>query len=933
MKIKQWKKLAAIVLSVLIFIQSVDWSGAFQLASAYGAEPVSEQEEFTGESAGGQQADEPEEEAEADAGQAEEIPAATGEGILPEGTGLAYQDGIYKGNLSISRSSYLEADLLIEGDLILDGKLQMNHHTLIVKGAVIIYNGELIVDGTVEAEEFRCSSGKITFAKGTLVSNSSLYLDYCNTVIEMTNAEDLFRIQGNLYIDNDFSGVLSFTKGTLELTGDYLELPDSNGIFQKTGIAAGEEFRLLLSGSGSQMLDIQSEETCILNVEMAGEDVRRLYLPKRNTIQNYNADACEIYEGVYRLTQEAYNFEYKQYTRNGNYYYDTVYLEAGEFCNDNNSIFIFGDFYQNGNLKLKNGITVKGNYAVQALIKQEEQIVTAPSEGILDMRESSYKSITVYGDFVMNSLKDHTGFLTTGSLVLYGSLYQYGTGMSNFVPEGSFYLDFRGYEDGRNSQISFEDTEQNWLPQMYASATTVELLNEFSIKNAFYGTYKGTVQVTGETLSNLQYCTVQARLMEDIVLQDNLTLPNVSFVTEGALDINGHNLVCRELIFPDNSNGHLVMEQESGVVQVLNDFYTGSLYPCDNMNQGKLILCGNVTQKNNGTPDNLVTGPELLVIFGGSNRVQEISFDSEESMLHTVEIRNGTGGHTRFLTDVSIGNLDDVSGTLLQPTEGIKGYTLTEDTVIEGNLWLIGGVLDLNGHTLQVKGDVYGAAGVININKGRLQVEGDLRLQEYSGKDDTPSFGGSMIQIQMSYPEDTVIIRGDFYEQYEGLNSINISSGTWELAGSLYAYSGKVSFGEGCRVVLNGTTLQELESTQAVLNLGTLSIENREGVRFTGDILVDKNLYDNGCRKEGILFVSGIGVPASDYTGDLQVEQGSNTSLTLRQDIRIQGNLYLNKSVSLGSYSLQADTIEVNQTCSIDRGSMQCDTQIGRAHV
>ena len=584
MKTKQWKKLGAIVLSVLIFIQSVDWSGVFHLASVYGAEPASEQGEFTDDrNAGEQGAEELREEQERDAEEVEET-SATGEGIIPEGEGLVYQDGIYKGTLNLTQPSYLEEDLIIEGDLILNRRLQLNQHTLIVKGTVRVYTGELIVDGTMEAEEFFCSSGNITFAKGTLISAGSLYLDYCNTVIEMTNDEDLFQIQGNLYIDNDFCGVLNFMKGTLELAGDYLELPDSNDTFQKTGIAAGEEFRLLLSGSDSQMLDIQSEGTSILNVEMVGEEVRRLYLPKRNTIQNYNSDACEIYEGVYRLTQEVYDFEYKQYTRNGNYYYDMVYLEAGEFCNDKNNISIFGDFYQNGNLKLKNGMTVKGNYGVQSLIKQEAQIETAPSEGILDMRESSYKSITVYGDFVMNSLKDHTGFLTTGSLILYGSLYQYGIGVSNFVPEGSFYLDFRGYEDGRSSQISFEDTEQNWLPQMYANAAAVELLNEFPIKNAFYGTYKGTVLVTNETLSNLQYCTVQARLIEDIVLENNLPLPNVSFVAEEGLDINGYSLVCKDLIFPDNSNGHLVMEQESGVVQVANDFYTGSLYPCDGMN-------------------------------------------------------------------------------------------------------------------------------------------------------------------------------------------------------------------------------------------------------------------------------------------------------------------------------------------------------------
>lgn len=240
MKLKRWKKLGAIALSVLVLIQSVDWSGVFHLTSVYGTESVTEQGE----------------EQERDAEQEKDTSAPAGERILPEGEGLVYEDNIYKGNLIINRPSYLEEDLIIEGDVILASRLQLNQYSLIVKGTIEVYNGELIVDGTMEAEEFLCYAGAIVFAKGTLISDASLYLNYCSTRIEMTNAEDLFRIQGNLYMSNNFGGELNFTGGTLELTGDYLELPDSNGVFRRTGIVAGEEFRLLLSGTGSQMLDI-----------------------------------------------------------------------------------------------------------------------------------------------------------------------------------------------------------------------------------------------------------------------------------------------------------------------------------------------------------------------------------------------------------------------------------------------------------------------------------------------------------------------------------------------------------------------------------------------------------------------------------------------------------------------------------------------------
>ncbi len=918
---KSWKKLTAVVLSTIILVQSVDLSGFSSLVvPAYGSEVPSGQEasEAAPETIG--------KEEEAPADREEQSLAADEEEWIPQGTALRFENGICTQSLDIIDSSYLTDDLIVEGNLNLRGRLQLNQHSLIVKGEVRLYSGDVIIDGTLEAEQgISFYGGSVNLARGTLISHTSLHLERNDTVIRMSHEEDRIRVQGNLYVAGAFTGGLEFAKGTLELSGDYLELPDSRGTFSGTGIQGGEGFRLVLNGAGSQMLDIQSEETMIHTIEMTGEEMRRLYLPKRNTVEEYNAEICEIYTGIYRLNQEIFDFEEEKNTRYGSYYYDTVYLESGDFSNKKAYINIYGDFFLNGNLKLESSLTVNGNFNVQGLEQQDGVVAATASEGILDMTCSRYAVLSIHGDFLMNSMQDQTGHLTTGNMALYGSLYQYGSGISNFVPEGDFYLDFRRYADGSNCKISFEDPEHNWLPKMYANQGVVEILNEIPVKGECFGSYHGKIRVTSETISMLDYVSgsLEVHMAGDIVLQQNVNLPAHAVVLDGSLNLNGHTFICKELTLPDSGNGCLVMEQESDILHIMGDFYTGSLHACEGLNRGTILFGGNVTQKDMGTPDNLVTGEGLKVVFNGAGTVQEVSFDSEESGLHTVEIRNGTGGHTRFLTAVSIVDLTDVNGTLIQPTEGVTGYTLTEDTVVNGNLWLIGGTLDLNGHSLRVTGDIYAEAGDISINKGVLLVEGDLRIQGCSGGEGEPAFCGSFARLQMNDAEDTVIVQGDFYEQREDRHTI--TSGSLKLAGDLYALSGLQSFGRNCNLILNGTQAQTLDGSSGAWNIGTLRLENPSQIRFAGDVIVNGSLYDSGCGKTGTVQITGLGVLASDYTGDVQISPTGNGSAVLRQNTRIQGNLYMNQSSSLDRYTLQADCVEINRSCSIQRGTLQCN--------
>ena len=79
------------------------------------------------------------------------------------------------------------------------------------------------------------------------------------------------------------------------------------------------------------------------------------------------------------------------------------------------------------------------------------------------------------------------------------------------------------------------------------------------------------------------------------------------------------------------------------------------------------------------------------------------------------------------------------------PNNEVLGWTLTEDEIIEGDLLLGGGYLDLNGYNLTVKESLIQSAGTVDVKNGKLTVEGDYRIQtllkEGEGKQYTNSKG------------------------------------------------------------------------------------------------------------------------------------------------------------------------------------------------
>jgi hypothetical protein len=102
------------------------------------------------------------------------------------------------------------------------------------------------------------------------------------------------------------------------------------------------------------------------------------------------------------------------------------------------------------------------------------------------------------------------------------------------------------------------------------------------------------------------------------------------------------------------------------------------------------------------------------------------------SKFNILEITNNLTSGVVFLTKAMVSQLICENTTISILGVYYSNWTLTGDTVINGNQNLEGRNLDLAGHKLEVKGDFIQPSGVVNINKGRLEVSGNYRMQDHN---------------------------------------------------------------------------------------------------------------------------------------------------------------------------------------------------------
>jgi hypothetical protein len=317
---------------------------------------------------------------------------------------------------------------------------------------------------------------------------------------------------------------------------------------------------------------------------------------------------------------------------------------------------------------------------------------------------------------------------------------------------------------------------------------------------------------------------------------------NVSH-TNGNITIGGGSLeVGGDYKITQNSYGYLVMRNPDDYVKVGGNFYTQGRYSHNGyLTNGVLEVKGDFTQRMYWGTDNFKATGEHRVILSGEG-LQTVDFENAQSMFNILEIGNYSDDGVVFKMPLNASELITNGLKVTFPNGEALGRTLTEDETIEGDLYLAGDELNLDGYSLTIKGNLIQSGGTVNINGGTLTIEGDYRLQSMSvGNDGTKTYGYSTGCLDMTDEADHVKVHGSFVTQSLHDHSTNLTDGILEIGGDFeqkrnVTYK-NFSAGGNHKVILNGDRLQTVKfsdpsSSNSCFNILDIKNSSTEGVKF-----------------------------------------------------------------------------------------------------
>ncbi len=321
-------------------------------------------------------------------------------------------------------------------------------------------------------------------------------------------------------------------------------------------------------------------------------------------------------------------------------------------------------------------------------------------------------------------------------------------------------------------------------------------------------------KVTEEFLAQFQsdiWKTCNIVVNDDMTLNGDIKSYGNLYVNKGTLDLNGYKLEVVNAYHGDGNividkgrmeiekdyriqnieedgtygqcSGYIRMENAEDYVSVGGDFvtestsYTGSFY-CGGGNRlsaGTMEIKGGFEQKD-GAYNFDATGTHK-VIFSGEG-TQTVSFENPSySGFNDIETQN---------TDIEFA------------TE-VRGWTMQRDAEFKNGITKgMEGYLDLNGHTLDIKGDFVTGEGEVRINGGSLKITGDYRIQNVAADG---TYGSCSGYIRMENAEDYVSVGGDFVTEstsYTGSfycgGGNRLSAGTMEIKGGFEQKDGAYNF-------------------------------------------------------------------------------------------------------------------------------------------
>ncbi|MCM1499458.1 MAG: PKD domain-containing protein [Clostridium sp.] len=898
---------------------------------------------------------------------------------------FAVSGGVIEGDYSNREAIKLMGDIRITGDLSISNPINLNGHALIVEGALaqsdnLTVNGDLIVNG-----DYVWRKGDITFENGYMQVGGNLQVEsQFEHELSMVHEEDYIFVEGDFLLGEYNRLSTNITDGTLELKGDFIQKVVTSWYdidYPQSDFYAGGNSVLILSGEGRQNIYVAKETSGFRNIAVSTSnletDENGQYLFGDRQIGFSGLCNYEKYEDCGCPTTYGYA-AYDRIEPDCGIIYGSCYYTGEPLHLNGNSLRVVGDFIQNGDLYSEGGnLYIYGDYRIQSVNGSGGYGETA---GKLVVQKGC--SICVHGDFVTESVTDHTGLLTNGFWYLYGNLYQLGKTAKNFVTSDDLkiYLQNKDSKKARECHIAMDNPLDNPLAYLYGPSSEIKVAVDKGVYITGYssfGTYSGyvivkdvnvssdyggdvrimsdaqinknlwvrgnvtieadtriisTMQVTGNVeigadvniIGSMQV-TGNVTIGADVNVAGSVRVSKDMIMKKGTLTVDGGYVSADVLSFQDGSDSALVMEKD-GSSLYCGDFYYGSNRESGKLTNGNLQFARDFYVKDTGTSNNFVCSGSHRVTAYGSGNGKHITIESPDSNIETLYVSSADS--VRATDGTVIHTVIDSSGTYVW--EGIEGYTLDRDETYDEDVFLTSGTLDLNGHTLTVNGDLYAEQGTIYIHGGNLIVNGDLKFVFRDWQSGKPQVRDSKADLVMSHKEDRVDINGSWYCVFQSGSLGKMQRGDVYLSGNVMlngtmsaSPSASKNMMDGSNLHLTGDTKQTItgDTLSFLLKTGDFIAENGQEIEVKIPMQVGGILRLPENYRFYKLTVQNLGnIDGHYFKGDIEAVQSQLTG-----DIQIEGSLNIKGLTDFCGYSIHAGNVTVNAETYLSGGGLYAD--------
>ena len=747
--------------------------------------------------------------------------------------------------------------------------------------------GDVEFSGNVSLDKDFIFSGDVYAAAyaATAIKNSHVTVEgnfyQNNGSLAVSGENGVFTIQGDYVARGSSQHTIS--GGTIELAGDMVR--------EKGYVMAAEKAELVFTGTREQHIELSHASTRLENIVVdnpegvvAADNVAVINVSCRQGVLSYASG------GIHGFTLEEDGV------------YDGDLVIAGGVLDLNGH-----SYHVRGNLTIKNGVLKMAN-------------------------EQDY--LLVDGDFETDSTISHSGYLTAGTLELKGNFTQAGNSNS-FQAAKQHRVVFSG--EG-TQKVAFTDNRYSYFANLELDSKEKTV---FSTDVRAYGTVtqnclvEGTLGMGNATVFAEGAYQGDVRIIESVTLQRDVTIDGDVCIENSVrlnlgtsrlevsgtvmldyysyLDVQNGSLFCGSLIM--NKCDGFYINEAAARVTVQKDIYFSS-YCVQSLKAGTITIGGDIAFDNYNA---WIFAADVNVILNGSGK-QTVTMSSTKHTLGNLILQNASEDGV-YVTDYLICQaIDNTAGTRVTFADGgILGYTLDADEVIEGDLLLSGGEMDLNGHTLTVKGDLIQSDGAMKLNGGSLDIEGNYYIAKRTEKSDgTDSYALTGAKLIMTQEKERVTVHKNLYTAFSDSSNMKCTDGTIELLGDFQVLYGYFYMGQASTLLFNGMEQQKITFNGSNVRLGGLTLTNEKGITCSPYLYVNGNLQTNGYPVIGTIYCQ-FGMTMLDDT--ICASLYFPEKMDLQRDIRVVGDVKLG-GLTLNGYHL---TVEGNCTLNDVYGVVQPD--------